>query len=166
MRPNNLGHSGSNAIIILNDNGRSYAPTVSLLSDSLKKLRNNPKYLEQQEKIESKSKEPVTISEVLGLSVERAIDAAKAAVREIWDPTSFFEDLGIRYNGPFDGHNIEDLRKRFVMHPVSKDLLLFTSLPKKVEATAQLKMIRLKRLLHMTSGLPNQGATPLLLQRY
>ena len=51
---NNLGHSGSNAIIILNDNGRSYAPTVSLLSDSLKKLRNNPKYLEQQEKIESK----------------------------------------------------------------------------------------------------------------
>ena len=58
---NNLGHSGSNAIIILNDNGRSYAPTVSLLSDSLKKLRNNPKYLEQQEKL-NQSKEPITIS--------------------------------------------------------------------------------------------------------
>ena len=53
---NNLGHAGSNAIIILNDNGRSYAPTVSLLSDSLKKLRNNPKYLEQQEKLENKVK--------------------------------------------------------------------------------------------------------------
>jgi 1-deoxy-D-xylulose-5-phosphate synthase len=108
---NNLGHSGSNAIIILNDNGRSYAPTVSLLSDSLKKLRNNPKYLEQQEKIESKVKSLLPSREVLGLSVERAIDAAKAAVREIWDPTSFFEDLGIRYNGPFDGHNIEALEK-------------------------------------------------------
>ena len=108
---NNLGHSGSNAIIILNDNGRSYAPTVSLLSDSLKKLRNNPKYLEQQEKIESKVKSLLPSREVLGLSVERAIDAAKAAVREIWDPTSFFEDLGIRYNGPFDGHNIEGLEK-------------------------------------------------------
>ena len=59
---------------------------------------------------------------------------------------------------------LRDLRKRFVMHPVSKDLLLFTSLPKKVEATAQLKMIRLSDC--MTSGLPNQGATPLLLQRY
>ena len=108
---NNLGHSGSNAIIILNDNGRSYAPTVSLLSDSLKKLRNNPKYLEQQEKIEKKVKSLLPSREVLGLSVERAIDAAKAAVREIWDPTSFFEDLGIRYNGPFDGHNIEALEK-------------------------------------------------------
>ncbi len=106
---NNLGHSGSNAIIVLNDNGRSYAPTVSLLSDSLKKLRNNPKYLEQQEKLEKK----VTGLLPFGESVERAIDAAKAAVREIWDPTSFFEDLGLRYNGPFDGHNIEALEKAF-----------------------------------------------------
>tara|TARA_B110000014_G_scaffold226154_1_gene185306 strand:- start:2195 stop:4042 length:1848 start_codon:yes stop_codon:yes gene_type:complete len=110
---NNLGHAGSNAIIILNDNGRSYAPTVSLLSDSLKKLRNNPKYLEQQEKLENKVKSLLPSKEVMGLSVERAIDAAKAAVREIWDPTSFFEDLGLRYNGPFDGHNIEALEKAF-----------------------------------------------------
>jgi len=106
---NNLGHSGSNAIIVLNDNGRSYAPTVSLLSDSLKKLRNNPKYLEQQEKLEKKVKSLLPFGE----SLERAIDAAKAAVREIWDPTSFFENLGIRYNGPFDGHNIEALEKAF-----------------------------------------------------
>ena len=106
---NNLGHSGSNAIIVLNDNGRSYAPTVSLLSDSLKKLRNNPKYLEQQEKLEKKVKSLLPFGE----SFERAIDAAKAAVREIWDPTSFFENLGIRYNGPFDGHNIEALEKAF-----------------------------------------------------
>ncbi len=106
---NNLGHSGSNAIIVLNDNGRSYAPTVSLLSDRLKKLRNNPKYLEQQEKLEKKVKSMLPFGE----SVERAIDAAKAAVREIWDPTSFFEDLGLRYNGPFDGHNIETLERAF-----------------------------------------------------
>ncbi|MBG01050.1 MAG: 1-deoxy-D-xylulose-5-phosphate synthase [Acidimicrobiaceae bacterium] len=106
---NNLGHAGSNVIIILNDNGRSYAPTISRLSDSLKRLRNNPRYLEQQEKLERKVKNILPFGE----SVEKAIEAAKAAVREIWDPTSFFENLGLRYNGPFDGHNVEELERAF-----------------------------------------------------
>ncbi|MDG1845594.1 MAG: 1-deoxy-D-xylulose-5-phosphate synthase [Acidimicrobiales bacterium] len=106
---NNLGHAGSNVIIVLNDNGRSYAPTISRLSDSLKRLRNNPRYLEQQEKLENRVKNILPFGE----SVEKAIDAAKAAVREIWDPTSFFENLGLRYNGPFDGHNIETLERAF-----------------------------------------------------
>ncbi len=104
---NNLGHAGSNVIIILNDNGRSYAPTISRLSDSLKRLRNNPRYLEQQERLERRVKNILPFGE----SVEKAIEAAKAAVREIWDPTSFFENLGLRYNGPFDGHNIEELER-------------------------------------------------------
>ena len=106
---NNLGHAGSNVIIILNDNGRSYAPTISRLSDSLKRLRNNPRYLEQQERLERRVKNILPFGE----SVEKAIEAAKAAVREIWDPTSFFENLGLRYNGPFDGHNIEELERAF-----------------------------------------------------
>ncbi len=106
---NNLGHSGKNVIIVLNDNGRSYAPTVSRLSDSLKHLRNNPKYVRTQAKLERKISEAVPFSE----HVERAIEATKAAVREMWDTTSFFEDLGIRYNGPFDGHDIEELERAF-----------------------------------------------------
>ena len=106
---NNLGHAGSNVIIVLNDNGRSYAPTISRLSDSLKRLRNNPRYLEQQEKLERKVKNVLPFGE----SVEKAIEAAKAAVREIWDPTSLFENLGLRYNGPFDGHNVEELERAF-----------------------------------------------------
>ena len=42
---NNLGHSGRDCIIVLNDNGRSYAPTVSRLGDSLARIRNNPVYM-------------------------------------------------------------------------------------------------------------------------
>lgn len=99
---NNLGVSGRNVTIILNDNGRSYAPTVSRLSDSLKRLRNNPRYLRQQERVETRLKEAMP----LGGRVERAIEATKAAIREMWDTKSFFEDLGVRYNGPFDGHDI------------------------------------------------------------
>lgn len=99
---NNLGHAGSDVTIVLNDNGRSYAPTVSKLGDSLARLRVNPKFVRQQNRLEK------LISEVpvVGREVERAMDAAKAAVREMWEPTSFFENLGVRYTGPFDGHDI------------------------------------------------------------
>jgi 1-deoxy-D-xylulose-5-phosphate synthase len=106
---NNLGHSGRRVIIILNDNGRSYAPTVSRLGESLKHLRNNPRYLRTQQRLERRVKDTLPFSE----AVERAIEATKAAIREMWDTTSFFEDLGIRYNGPFDGHDIDELERAF-----------------------------------------------------
>ena len=104
---NNLGHSGTEATIILNDNGRSYAPTVSRLGESLARLRVNPKYLRQQAKVEN----AVRDLPLVGDQVERAIEATKAAVREIWEPTSFFENLGVRYTGPFDGHDIAGLER-------------------------------------------------------
>ncbi|MEQ8717284.1 MAG: 1-deoxy-D-xylulose-5-phosphate synthase [Acidimicrobiales bacterium] len=104
---NNLGHSGRDVTIVLNDNGRSYAPTVSRLGESLARLRVNPRYVRQSDRIEK------IIGElpVVGDQVERAIEATKAAVREMWEPTSFFENLGVRYTGPFDGHDIAGIEK-------------------------------------------------------
>lgn len=104
---NNLGHSGRDCIIILNDNGRSYAPTVSKLSESLSRLRLNPAYVRQQERVERR----LGGVPLLGRRLERAAQAAKAAVREMWEPTTFFEHLGVRYTGPFDGHDIEGLER-------------------------------------------------------
>ncbi|MGH9273500.1 MAG: 1-deoxy-D-xylulose-5-phosphate synthase N-terminal domain-containing protein, partial [Acidimicrobiales bacterium] len=49
---NNLGHSGKKAILILNDNGRSYAPTVSKLGESLARLRVNPSYLRNRARLD------------------------------------------------------------------------------------------------------------------
>ena len=49
---NNLGHSGRKAIIVLNDNGRSYAPTVSKLGESVARLRVNPAYLRQRARVD------------------------------------------------------------------------------------------------------------------
>ncbi|MFO7699397.1 MAG: 1-deoxy-D-xylulose-5-phosphate synthase [Acidimicrobiia bacterium] len=100
---NNLGHSGSNVTIILNDNGRSYAPTVSKLSDSLARIRANPVYMQRQRRLERFVKG----LPLVGGFADRSIGATKAAVREMWEPPAFFEDLGIRYLGPFDGHSIE-----------------------------------------------------------
>ena len=102
---NNLGHSGRKVIIVLNDNGRSYAPTVSNLSDSLAKIRLNPVYMRRQRKLESMLRD----LPLVGRQAERGMDALKAAVREYFQPPAFFESLGVRYSGPVDGHDISEL---------------------------------------------------------
>lgn len=99
---NNLGHSGRNVIIVLNDNGRSYAPTVSNLSESLTRIRLNPVYMRRQRRLEQLVRE----IPVVGRPAERGLDAVKAAVREAFQPPAFFETLGVRYVGPIDGHDI------------------------------------------------------------
>ena len=106
---NNLGHSNSNVTLILNDNGRSYAPTVSKLTDSLVKIRSNPVYMRRQAKIEQIAE---TIPWV-GEHLERGITATKAAIRQMWEPPAFFETLGVHYLGPFDGHDIASLEEAF-----------------------------------------------------
>ena len=106
---NNLGHSGRDCIIILNDNGRSYAPTVSKLGESLVKIRNNPVYMRRQARLEKVLAE----MPVVGGRLERGLDATKAAIRELWEPHAFFEALGVRYAGPFDGHDIPALEEAF-----------------------------------------------------
>jgi 1-deoxy-D-xylulose-5-phosphate synthase len=99
---NNLGHSDSRAVIILNDNGRSYAPTVSKLGRSLSRLRINPSYVRNRARLDKMLHELPLVGEHL----ERGVDSALAAVREMFEPPAFFEMLGVRYSGPFDGHDI------------------------------------------------------------
>ena len=105
---NNLGHSGRKAIIILNDNGRSYAPTASSLGESLSKLRSSSTYRRQSARIEK------IISELpLGNYLEKGVDGAKAAIREMFEPPAFFEQLGVKYLGPYDGHDLVTLEEAF-----------------------------------------------------
>jgi 1-deoxy-D-xylulose-5-phosphate synthase len=104
---NNLGHAGRDCIIVLNDNGRSYAPTVSKLGESLVKIRNNPVYMRRQARLEKVLAE----MPVVGPRLERGLDATKAAIRELWEPHAFFEALGVRYAGPFDGHDVAALEE-------------------------------------------------------
>ena len=99
---NNLGNSDSRAVIILNDNGRSYAPTVSKLGRSLSRLRINPSYVRNRARLDKLLHEVPLVGEHL----ERGVDSALAAVREMIEPPAFFEMLGVRYSGPFDGHDI------------------------------------------------------------
>ena len=102
---NNLGHSGRDVTIVLNDNGRSYAPTVSKLSESLMSIRANPTYMRRQRRLEAIAGATPLVGDVL----ERGISATKAAIRDMWEPSAFFEDLGLRYLGPYDGHDVETI---------------------------------------------------------
>ena len=104
---NNLGHAQSDVTIILNDNGRSYAPTVSLLTESLVKIRSNPVYMRRQATMEKIAENIPWV----GALIDRGIQSTKAAIRHMWEPPAFFENLGVHYLGPFDGHDIEQLEE-------------------------------------------------------
>ena len=104
---NNLGHSNTPSVIILNDNGRSYAPTVSKLSESLGRLRLNPAYVRNRARLDRILHEVPLVGEHL----ERGVEGALAALREMFEPPEFFEMLGVRYTGPFDGHDIAGLER-------------------------------------------------------
>ncbi|HEX2118536.1 MAG TPA: 1-deoxy-D-xylulose-5-phosphate synthase N-terminal domain-containing protein, partial [Acidimicrobiales bacterium] len=106
---NNLGHSGRRVLIVLNDNGRSYAPTVSRLAAGLTRLRLNPSYVKSRDRIQRILRGVPGIGEHLELGME----GVRAASREVLGSGGFFEALGVRYIGPIDGHDIPTLEATF-----------------------------------------------------
>jgi 1-deoxy-D-xylulose-5-phosphate synthase len=106
---NNLGHSGRRVVVVLNDNGRSYAPTVSHLSRSLTTLRLNPTYVQTRARIRSLLRDLPGVGE-LAYSGVRGV---ASAMREVVAPHTFFEALGVRYAGPIDGHDIDQMEQAF-----------------------------------------------------
>ena len=99
---NNLGHSGRDCVIVLNDNGRSYAPTISKLGESLARLRSNPRFRRGK----ARAADWVARVPVISAPIEAGVGATKAAIRQMLEPPAFFEMLGVNYLGPFDGHDI------------------------------------------------------------
>ncbi|HEY3943037.1 MAG TPA: 1-deoxy-D-xylulose-5-phosphate synthase [Acidimicrobiales bacterium] len=106
---NNLGHSGRRVVIVLNDNGRSYAPTVSHLSQSLTSLRLNPTYIQTRERIRGLLRE----LPALGDLAYAGVHGVTSALREVVAPHTFFEALGVRYAGPIDGHDVGQMEQAF-----------------------------------------------------
>ena len=113
---NNLGHSGRRVVIVLNDNGRSYAPTVSHLSQSLTSLRLNPTYMQARERLRARLRG----LPAFGPLAYSGVHSVTSALREMVAPHTFFEALGVRYAGPIDGHDIELMEQAFA-HAASWD---------------------------------------------
>jgi 1-deoxy-D-xylulose-5-phosphate synthase len=105
---NNIGHRKSPVIIVVNDNGRSYAPTVGGLAQHLAQQLTvlNPSYHRTKNRVDR-----VLRAVPAG---DKAIEAGrriKEGLKELVSPRTFFEYLGIKYSGPIDGHDIEEVER-------------------------------------------------------
>src|SRR6516162_8713348 len=99
---NNLGHSGRRVVIVLNDNGRSYAPTVPRLSEGLSRLRLHPGLKRHRTRLEQVLRDLPAVGPIAYSSLQ----GVYSAVREVLEPHAFFETLGVRYTGPIEGHDL------------------------------------------------------------
>ncbi|MER7918795.1 MULTISPECIES: 1-deoxy-D-xylulose-5-phosphate synthase [unclassified Streptomyces] len=89
-------------IIVVNDNARSYAPTIGGLADHLATLRTTNGY----EKVLAWGKEALQRTPVVGGPLYESLHGAKKGFKDAFAPQGLFEDLGLKYVGPVDGHDI------------------------------------------------------------
>ena len=104
---NNASRMGSNFIIVLNDNNMSIAENIGGISNYLNGIRTNQKYLELKDSIYYGLKDGSKKSQ----KVVRSIQNVKNSIKQLVIPGMFFEDMGITYLGPVDGHDIRALKK-------------------------------------------------------
>jgi 1-deoxy-D-xylulose-5-phosphate synthase len=88
-------------VVVVNDNGRSYTPTVGGLANRLTEIRTSPRY----EPALSAIKERLNRSRRVGPAAYEALHAIKKGVKDALAPQGMFEDLGLKYIGPVDGHD-------------------------------------------------------------
>lgn len=88
-------------VIVVNDNGRSYSPTIGGLADHLASLRLAPQY----ERTLERGKQALQRTPVVGGALYAGAHAAKLALKDALSPQVMFSDLGLKYFGPVDGHD-------------------------------------------------------------
>ena len=91
----------SKLVIVVNDNGRSYTPTIGGLANALTSLRTNPRY----EPFLDTVKRRLNAVPRVGPVAYDALHAMKKAAKDALAPQGLFEDLGLKYVGPVDGHD-------------------------------------------------------------
>ena len=104
---NNIGQLAPDMIIILNDNGRSYAPTVGGIAENLGQLRLSPKY----EAAKDVAAQALRALPAVGHSAYETARRMKNSLKQLVAPTSLFETLGLKYGGPIDGHDVAAVEK-------------------------------------------------------
>ncbi len=102
---NHIGHEQRNMMVILNDNEMSIAPNVGAIHNYLEKLRTDNRYLKAKDELELLLKKVPAIGGKLAKTAEKIKDSLKYLIVN----GVLFEELGLTYFGPIDGHNFEDL---------------------------------------------------------
>jgi 1-deoxy-D-xylulose-5-phosphate synthase len=108
---NNIGHLKKDLIIILNDNEMSIAENVGAISNYLSKIVTSPKYIKAKEELwEFLDKIP---SRFLSKRMKEIAKKIKENIKSLAVPTIIFEELGIEYVGPLNGHDLKQLIETF-----------------------------------------------------
>lgn len=102
---NHIGHEKKNLMVVLNDNEMSIAPNVGALHNYLCKIRSDRNYLKAKEEVEQLLKKIPAIGGKLAKTAERVKDGFKYLVVS----GMLFEEFGLKYFGPVDGHDIDKL---------------------------------------------------------
>jgi 1-deoxy-D-xylulose-5-phosphate synthase len=100
---NNIAAAKNRLVIVVNDNGRSYAPTIGGLANHLSTLRLNPGY----EKVLDLVKDALGSTPMVGKPMYEVLHAVKRGIKDAVSPQPMFEDLGMKYVGPVDGHDVQ-----------------------------------------------------------
>ena len=98
---NNIAATDNPVVIVVNDNGRSYSPTIGGLADHLATLRTTQGY----ERTLDTVKAALARTPVVGGPVYTALHGLKRGIKDFLQPQVLFEDLGLKYVGPIDGHD-------------------------------------------------------------
>jgi len=100
---NNIAASHRPVVIVVNDNGRSYAPTIGGLAEHLATLRMMKGYERALDTVRS----ALSSTPVVGTPLYTALHGLKRGIKDFLQPQVLFEDLGLKYVGPIDGHDVE-----------------------------------------------------------
>ncbi|GAA1838146.1 1-deoxy-D-xylulose-5-phosphate synthase [Microlunatus capsulatus] len=105
---NNIAASDDLPLVVLvNDNGRSYTPTVGGLAKHLAALRTNPRY----EQVLDLVKRNVSRAPLVGSAAYDILHGIKSGLKDVLAPQGMFSDLGLKYVGPIDGHDTAAVEK-------------------------------------------------------
>ena len=102
---NDLGFSKTKMIVILNDNQMSISQNVGGLSEYLSKIQTNKRYNELKKTVQNRLDEKNVFL--------RMLRKIKIGMKSLITPSMLFDDLGVRYIGPIDGHNISEMAEIF-----------------------------------------------------
>jgi 1-deoxy-D-xylulose-5-phosphate synthase len=107
---NNAGHSNRDIIMVLNDNGMSIAPNVGAINKYLGSIIASPVTNRLRERLKHVIE---ASSKVLGHGVVDFSRKLEESIKNMWSPGMIFEELGFRYFGPIDGHDIPAMLEAF-----------------------------------------------------
>lgn len=124
---NQIGHDGKNITIVLNDNEMSISRNVGALSLYLGKARMSKHYTMARNTVE----EGLGRTGRVGRALVSAGEVAKSSVKKLVVPGMFFEDMGIKYIGPIDGHNIASMEEALEAARAAEGPVLIHAVTKK-----------------------------------